>query len=82
MEAMATGLPVVTTPIAGIGELVEDGVTGLLVAPGSAAALTAALERLHGDPGLRHRLGRAGRARVESQFRPGPNAEALDVVLP
>lgn len=82
MEALATGLPVVTTPIAGIGELVEDGVTGLLVAPGRSDQLADALVRLHGDPDLRHRLGRAGRARVEEQFAPRPNAQVLDALLP
>lgn len=63
MEALATGLAVVTTPVAGIPELVEDDVTGLLVPPGDRAALAAAIDRLR-DPALRQRLGAAGRSRV------------------
>lgn len=68
MEAMATGLPVVTTRIAGIPELVEDGAGGLLVAPGRADVVAAALERLAGDPELRARMGRAGRERVLAAY--------------
>ncbi len=68
MEAMALRVPVVTTRVMGIGELVEDEVSGLLVAPGRADAVTAALTRLAADPALRARLGAAGRARVEAEF--------------
>ena len=82
MEALATGLPVVTTPIAGIGELVEDGRTGLLTAPGRSDLLAAALTRLHRDPSLREELGRNGRLRVEQSHLPGPNAHELDALLP
>lgn len=68
MEAMATGLPVVATWIAGIPELVEDGSTGLLVPPGRADLLAAALVSLSEDPELRSRLGIAGRAKIEQDF--------------
>ena len=51
MEAMAMEVPVVTSRIMGIPELVEDGVNGLLIAPGDVAGLDAALERLARDPG-------------------------------
>jgi glycosyltransferase involved in cell wall biosynthesis len=64
MEAMACGLPVVATHIAGIPELVEDGVTGLLVPPARADALAAALERLATRPDKRAEMGRAARAAV------------------
>lgn len=64
MEAMAAQVPVVATRIAGVGELVEDGVSGLLVAPGRADLLEGALARLAADPMLRHRLAAAGRERV------------------
>lgn len=68
MEAMASGVPVVTTAIAGVGELVEDGVSGFLVPPGDAASLTERLERLVADPALRQRFGDAGRAKVAASF--------------
>jgi glycosyltransferase involved in cell wall biosynthesis len=64
LEAMAHGKPVVASAVGGIPELVEDGVTGLLVEPGDVAGLRAALERLLADPMLRRRLGRAARKRV------------------
>jgi glycosyltransferase involved in cell wall biosynthesis len=68
MEAMSSGVPVVASALSGIPELVEDGVGGLLVPAGDAQALAGALRRLHGDPALAARLGRAGRARVEREF--------------
>ena len=68
MEAMASGRPVVATRIAGIPELVEDGVSGLLVAPGSTEQLTRALERLAASRELRVRMGLAGRRKVEERF--------------
>jgi colanic acid/amylovoran biosynthesis glycosyltransferase len=77
MEAMATGRPVLTTRIAGIPELVQDGQTGLLVSPGSAAELTAALARLADDAELRERLGQAGRRWVEAEFDARKNAAQL-----
>lgn len=64
MEAMATELPVVTTHITGIPELVTDGESGVLVRPGRADLLADALARLAADPALRHELGRAGRKAV------------------
>src|SRR5262249_20949455 len=64
IEAMACGVPVVATAISGIPELIEDGVTGLLVPPDDPAALAGAIERLLGDPALRRRLGEAGQRRV------------------
>ncbi len=64
LEAGAHGLPVIAHAIGGVPEAVLDGETGLLVAPGDSAALTAAFARLLGDPALRSRLGAAGRARA------------------
>lgn len=66
--AMGAGLPVVATRVAGIPEVVRDGETGLLVAPGDAAALGAALARLTADPALRTRLGTAARTFVRPRF--------------
>lgn len=77
MEAMACGLPVVSTSISGIPELVESGRTGFLVPPADAVALADALEALAADPGLRARMGRAGRERVVRDFDLRSGARAL-----
>ncbi len=61
VEAMSVGVPVVTTPVAGIPEVVRDGHTGLLVPPHDPVALADTLERVLGDPGLRARLAIAAR---------------------
>jgi glycosyltransferase involved in cell wall biosynthesis len=68
LEAMASSLPVVATRVGGVPEVVADGETGLLVPPGDARALGAALARLAGNPELRRRLGAAGRLRAEREF--------------
>jgi glycosyltransferase involved in cell wall biosynthesis len=68
-EASASGLPVVATTVGGIPEIVVDGETGLLVPPEDPAALARALERLIADPGLRSRLGTAGRRRIHDLYR-------------
>ena len=64
LEAMAAELPVVACRVAAIPEVVQDGVTGLLVPPRDPAALAAEIERLIADPELARRLGRDGRRRV------------------
>jgi len=68
MQAMACALPVVSTPVGAIGEAVDDGVTGLLVAPRSAEALAAGLAALRDDPALRARFATAARARAVRDF--------------
>lgn len=68
LEAMAAGLPVVATAVAGNSEAVEDGVSGLLVPPESAAALAEALISLLLDPARRQQMGEAGRRRVAERF--------------
>jgi glycosyltransferase involved in cell wall biosynthesis len=68
LEAMAAGLAVVGSRVGGLAEAVVSGETGILVPPGDAAALAAALLRLAGDAGLRARFGAAGRARVLARY--------------
>jgi glycosyltransferase involved in cell wall biosynthesis len=68
LEAWAAGVPVVSTSVGGIPELIEEGCTGLLVAPGDDDALAAALEELVADPARARALGEAGRAEVERNF--------------
>jgi glycosyltransferase involved in cell wall biosynthesis/peptidoglycan/xylan/chitin deacetylase (PgdA/CDA1 family) len=77
MEAMAAGLPVVATAISGIPELVQAGVTGFLVPSADPVALAGALERLGADGSLRHRMGTAGRAKVEREFNLRVNTARL-----
>jgi glycosyltransferase involved in cell wall biosynthesis len=67
-ESMAMGIPVVSTRISGIPELIDDGVHGLLVEPRDPAALAAALRRVLEDSALRERLARDGRARICDRF--------------
>lgn len=64
LEAMAQGRPVIASAGGGLPEIVGDGETGLLVAPGDAIALRAAMARLLDDPDLRERMGTRGRERV------------------
>jgi glycosyltransferase involved in cell wall biosynthesis len=68
LEAMAACRPVVATRVGGIQELVADGVSGMLVAPGSPMRLREALERLRGDQQLAAQLGLAARAKVEQDY--------------
>jgi colanic acid/amylovoran biosynthesis glycosyltransferase len=77
MEAMSCGLPVVSSRLSGIPELVGNERNGLLVTPGSASELAEALRRLASDPALRERLGREGRATVERDFDLRTNAARL-----
>jgi glycosyltransferase involved in cell wall biosynthesis len=67
-EAMACGLPVAATTGGALPEVVEDGVTGILVPPGDAPALAEAIQTLMGDADLRLRMGQAGRERVLEKF--------------
>jgi glycosyltransferase involved in cell wall biosynthesis len=67
-EAMAYGKAIVTTGVGGLADAIDDGTTGLVVAPGDVAALRSALERLLGDEGLRQRLGAAARDKARATF--------------
>lgn len=68
LEAMAAGKAVVASRVGGLAEAIEHRVSGILVAPGDAAALARALIELYDDPGLRSRLGTAARLRAERCF--------------
>lgn len=80
-EAMARGLPVVSTDVAGIGELVEHDATGLLVPSDDPWALAEAIARLRADRSLAERLGAAGRRRVRDEYDPAAGARALAAVF-
>ncbi len=68
LEAAACQRPIVTTAVPGPEDFVTDGVQGLLVPPGDAGALAAALERFIRDPALRGKMGTAGRQRVLENY--------------
>jgi glycosyltransferase involved in cell wall biosynthesis len=75
LEAMCFGCPSVATSVGGIPEVVEDGVSGILVPPGDAAALARAVESLLTDPSRRTLMGGAARQRARERF-------SADVVVP
>jgi len=79
LEAMAAGRPVIAADHGGLPEVVANGETGLLVAPGDAAALRDALRRLHSDPDLRTRMGTAALQRVK-RFTPATVVPQLEDV--
>ncbi len=70
VEAMAAGKPVIGTTVGGIPEIIEDGVTGLLVPPGSPDNLAQAIIKVLQDLDLARRLGAAGRQRAKTRFSP------------
>ncbi len=81
LEAMADGVPVVGSRQAGIGEAVEDGVTGLLVPPGSPAALAEAIQAMIARPGWCAELGAAARRTVEERFNAATQSRLLEDTL-
>jgi alpha-maltose-1-phosphate synthase len=78
---MACGLPCVGTRLEALPEIVADGETGLLVPPGDAVALAAALERVLADPRRARAMGARGRARVAARFLWRHAAERLERAL-
>lgn len=68
LEAQACGVPVVSTDVGAVHEVVDDGTTGLLVPPGSVDAIAAATLGLLDDPERREEMGRAGRAAAVARF--------------
>lgn len=77
VEAMMAGVPVISTDVVGIGELVRDGETGFLVPPDDPAALAAAMERLADQPRTADRFTRAGRDLAVRTFDPEASRERL-----
>ncbi|MHA7875715.1 glycosyltransferase [Roseivivax sp.] len=81
MEAMAAERAVISTRIAGIPELIEDGVSGRLVPPGNLEALTEALGQMLSDPESARAMGRAARAKVEAEFDVRHSARQLSALF-
>ncbi|EAS48317.1 glycosyltransferase, group I [Aurantimonas manganoxydans SI85-9A1] len=81
MEAQAHRLPVVSTKVSAIPELVEDERTGLLVEPRDPRALGAAMARLMDDPDLAAQLATAGERRVRGRFSPKPGIDRVAALL-
>ena len=80
LEAMLAGLPVVATRVSAVPEIVEDGVTGILVPPDDAEAVAVAISRLLDDETLREQFGASGRRRALAEFSVAQMADrTLDV---
>jgi hypothetical protein len=81
LEAQASGLPVVAGASGAVPEIVRDGVTGALAAPGEPAAFTAALRALLGDPGRRRLMAAAASEAVQAEHGLPTAARRLDAIL-
>jgi glycosyltransferase involved in cell wall biosynthesis len=77
LEGMAAGLPVAATAVGGVPEILEDGVTGLMVSPRNPDAMAGAILRILSGPEMRLRLGAAARLRAESNFTPAAYKRSL-----
>ncbi|MDQ6769220.1 MAG: glycosyltransferase family 4 protein [Gemmatimonadota bacterium] len=81
LEAMAAGKPVIGTSVGGIPEMIDDGVTGLLIPPADEEALAGALGCLLTKPALSARFGSAGRQRVAERFTQDQQLEAVTDIV-
>lgn len=81
MQAMASGLPVISTTVGAIGEAVAHEQTGILIAPRDTEQLESALARLMDDPVLRRRFGDAGRKRAQERFGTERMLDAMERIL-
>jgi len=81
MQAMATALPVVTTPVGAIPELVTHNESGFIVQPENLASLAEGIATVLGDPALAKRLGDAGRALVEKKHTKAAMLDAMEAVF-
>jgi glycosyltransferase involved in cell wall biosynthesis len=81
LEALAMEIPVISTSVSGIPEVIRDGVNGLMIAPNDAQALADAIRRLLDSPALRKRLGAAGRHTVATRFCNDANLETVRDLL-
>jgi len=68
LQAMASGIPVVTTSVGGMPEMVQHEITGLVVPPGDSKTLAQAIEELLSNPGRRSMMGRLGQDIVRESF--------------
>ena len=81
MESLASARPVVATRVAGVSELVEDGVSGFIVSPGDPEMLCERILRLADDAELRRYMGEAGRARVVAEFDANKEAARIGALF-
>lgn len=81
MEAMAARVPVVTSQLAGVGELVETGVSGFTCPSGDLASVTARIDQLLSDPALCAQMGAVGQAKVSAEFDSAAEAQWLATLI-
>jgi glycosyltransferase involved in cell wall biosynthesis len=75
LEAMAAGVPVVASKVGGVPDLIEEGITGLLMQPGNPSSIASAIERLLANPGAAGEMAGRARARALAAFEPRVVAE-------
>jgi glycosyltransferase involved in cell wall biosynthesis len=80
-EAMACGVPVVTTSASGAPELMDDGVSGIVVPPDDAVAVADAIEMLHRRPEMAESLAREAQTAIRTRFNGDVTARALSALL-